>query len=149
MLFQISEKIYVSNDFLILVKDSYSLTKFEWEICPKNQFLMWKMKLFQIKRFCVKKINNKPLLNLVLKVAKYHIYVQYTLWFFFENWITCPFLPKCRPPIVRRKVKKFSISIWFIVETFRLQKVGVAAGFWVHKVASDFDFRHFSKNLIY
>ena len=40
MLFQNSEKIYVSYYFLILVKDSYSLTKFEWEICPKSQFLM-------------------------------------------------------------------------------------------------------------
>ena len=60
MLFQISEKIYVSYHFLILVKDSYSLTKFEWEICPKSQFLKQKMKLFQIKRFCAKKINNKP-----------------------------------------------------------------------------------------
>ena len=60
MLFQNSEKIYVSYHFLILVKDSYSLTKFEWEICPKSQFLMQKMKLFQIKQFCAKKINNKP-----------------------------------------------------------------------------------------
>ena len=59
MIFQISEKIYVSNDFLILVKDSCSLSKFEWEICPKSQVLMQKMKLFQIKRFCAKKINNK------------------------------------------------------------------------------------------
>ena len=51
MFFQNSEKIKVSYDFLILVKDSYSLTKFEWEICPKSPFLMQKMKLFQIKDF--------------------------------------------------------------------------------------------------
>ena len=60
MLFQNSEKIYVSYNFLIMIKNLYSLTKFEWEICPKSQFLKQKMKLFQIKRFCAKKINNKP-----------------------------------------------------------------------------------------
>ena len=86
MLFQNSEKIYVCYHFLILVKDSYSLTKFEWEICPKSQFLMQKVKLFQIKRICAKKINNKPWLILVPKVAIHHIYVQYTHYFFFENW---------------------------------------------------------------
>ena len=60
MLFQNSEKINVLYHFLILVKDTYSLTKFEWEIWPKSQFLMQKMKLFQIKQFCAKKINKKP-----------------------------------------------------------------------------------------
>ena len=60
MFFKNSEKIYVSHLFVILVKDSYSLAKFEWEICPKSHFLMQIMKLFQIKRFCAKKINNKP-----------------------------------------------------------------------------------------
>ena len=60
MPFQNSEKIYVSCNFLIIIKNLYSLTKFEWEICPKSQFLMQIMKLFQIKRFCAKKINNKP-----------------------------------------------------------------------------------------
>ena len=55
MFFQNSEKFKVSYHFLILVKDSYSLTKFEWEICLKSQFLMQMIKSFQIKRFCAKK----------------------------------------------------------------------------------------------
>ena len=41
------------------------------EIIP-NQTILWE------------KINNKPWLDLVLKVAKHHIYVQYKLWFFWE-----------------------------------------------------------------
>ena len=36
-------------------------------------------------------------------------------------------------PSVRRKDKKFIFLIWCIQKKFRLQKVGVAAGFWVSK----------------
>ena len=118
------------------------------DIAPKVHFCSKKWNYSKSNEFARKKsITNydsfwhQKLLNI--------IFMSNTHFDFFENWITCPFLPKCRPPIVRRKVKKFSISIWFILETFRLQKVGVAAGFWVHKVASDFDFGHFSENLIY
>ena len=47
--------------------------------------------------------------------------------------LTWCFKTKRLLPSVRRKDKKFIFLIWCIQKKFRLQKVGVAAGFWVSK----------------
>ena len=46
-------------------------------------------------------------------------------------WLTYFFVTKCWFPSLREKEKKFIFFFWYIWERFRLQKVGVAAGFWV------------------
>ena len=69
VLFCNSENFYVFWHGSILNKKSYSLTEFEWNECPRWQFLESKFELFQIKRVHAKKINNDPWLYLVLKGA--------------------------------------------------------------------------------
>ena len=129
VLFWIFENFLVYFHFSILFKNSCLMTKIEQEKCQFTQILEPEIVLFQIKQVCAKISNNNPWPFFVKKscLASY-LYPIYTL-IFIKDWITHFFWPKCCLPIVRPKVNKFSIWICFILETFRLQNVGVAAGF--------------------
>ena len=63
-------KIYNSRFFSITIRNSYFLTKTEWEKCPICDILDNPTKIFQIRRFYASLCDNKPWPFLVSKAAK-------------------------------------------------------------------------------